>query len=71
MYILFWTSLLIIVYSYLGYPLIIYVLSLLTQFFKSNKSKNQNKEYEPDVTLFVAAYNELEIINDKLKILFL
>lgn len=67
MYILFWTSLLIIVYSYLGYPVIVYALSLLSKLFKSNKSKNLNTVYEPEVTLFVAAYNELEVIGKKLE----
>ncbi len=67
MYILFWTSLLIIVYSYLGYPLSIYTLSLFVKLFKSKTTTNQNNAYEPDVTLFVAAYNELGIVDEKLK----
>lgn len=66
-YILFWTSLLIIVYSYLGYPLIIYTLSLFVKLFKSKLIENHNNAYEPEVTLFVASYNELNIIEEKLK----
>lgn len=67
MYILFWTSLLIIIYSYLGYPSIIYVLSLLAKLFKPVKERNQNAIYKPEVTLFVSAYNELKIIDKKIE----
>ena len=63
MYILFWTLLLIIVYSYIGYPLLIYIVSLLVQLFAVSKKKNGT--YEPDVTLFVAAYNEIEFVDKK------
>ncbi len=65
MYILFWTLLLIILYSYIGYPFLIYIVSLLVQLFTLSNKKNQNSTYEPDVTLFVAAYNEIEFVNKK------
>ncbi len=65
MYILFWTLLLIILYSYIVYPFLIYIVSLLVQLFTLSNNKNQNSAYEPDVTLFVAAYNEIEFVNKK------
>lgn len=65
MYILFWTLLLIILYSYIGYPFLIYIVSLLVQLFTLSNKKNQNSTYEPDVTLFVAAYNEIEFVDKK------
>ncbi|NOQ26575.1 MAG: glycosyltransferase [Bacteroidales bacterium] len=67
MYILFWILLLIIVYSYIIYPIIIYIVSLLFQFFKINKVKDVKSTFEPEVTLFIAAYNEIEFVNKKIK----
>ncbi|MCK5171156.1 MAG: glycosyltransferase family 2 protein [Bacteroidales bacterium] len=65
MYILFWTLLLVIVYSYIGYPFLIYIVSLFVQLFTVSNKKNQNSTYEPNVTLFVAAYNEIEFVDKK------
>lgn len=41
-------------------------LSFLVKMFKSTKNKNDDKKFEPEVTLFVAAYNELEFIDKKI-----
>ncbi|MGP8320680.1 MAG: glycosyltransferase, partial [Methanosarcinaceae archaeon] len=35
------------------------------QLFTLSNKKNQNSTYEPDVTLFVAAYNEIEFVDKK------
>lgn len=64
--ILFWFSLFIITYSYVGYGILLYFLvqlkKLLTKF-----PKPQNDTYEPEVSLVVAAYNEEEFIHIKIK----
>jgi cellulose synthase/poly-beta-1,6-N-acetylglucosamine synthase-like glycosyltransferase len=61
---LFWTGLSIILYTYIGYGLLIYVLSKL-------KSQPGRVDYVPDkdlpdVTVLVAAYNEEQCIEDKI-----
>jgi len=64
-YILFWTLLIIIVYSYIIYPIVIYLLSLFLHFFRK-KQKNNENIYEPEITLFIAAYNEIDFIDKKI-----
>ena len=65
--ILFWIFLFIIIYSYVIYPVILYLISLTVKIFKVKKTKNIVEDYLPEVTLFVAAYNEIDFINEKVK----
>ena len=63
---LFWIFLFIIIYAYLGYTLILLVLV----FFKklvTKKKVHESDSYEPEVTLLVAAYNEKECIENKIR----
>lgn len=63
---LFWIFLFIIIYAYLGYTLILLALV----FFKKLLAKEKVPEsdsYEPEVTLLVAAYNERECIENKIR----
>jgi cellulose synthase/poly-beta-1,6-N-acetylglucosamine synthase-like glycosyltransferase len=62
---LFWIFFSLLVYAYLGYPLILFII---TRFQK--KKKNRGKKpanYEPDVCLFVTAYNEKDFIRQKVE----
>lgn len=45
----------------------IYILSFIFQLFNKTKIKNTDYSYEPDVTLFIAAYNEIDFIDEKIK----
>jgi cellulose synthase/poly-beta-1,6-N-acetylglucosamine synthase-like glycosyltransferase len=61
---LFWFLLFIVFYAYLGYGILLFVLVKLKRiFFKKNKDINE--DYEPEVTLFVAAYNEKDYVDAK------
>lgn len=66
MIIFFWILIAIIVYSYLGYPLIIFIINMLSRVFKKNNN-NKNSRFEPEVTLFITAYNEVDFVSQKLK----
>lgn len=56
MKILFWGSLLMLAYVYIGYPILVFLLSLL-------RNKKVRKEtFQPCVTILIAAYNEEESI---------
>ncbi|MFW6225272.1 MAG: glycosyltransferase family 2 protein, partial [Bacteroidota bacterium] len=57
-------------YTYLGYGIIIFMISLLKRIFKSGKLK-YNEDYQPEVTLFIAAYNEKDFIDSKIQNSFL
>jgi poly-beta-1,6-N-acetyl-D-glucosamine synthase len=69
---LFFFSFFIILYSYIGYGLIIYLLVKVKRLFKpkalpSTANRQPSTVFEPDVTLVVAAYNEADCIEQKLK----
>ena len=62
--ILFWISLTVIGYTYLGYGIVLYVIVRLKRIFHS-KQHYSSGTYEPDVTLLIAAYNEKDFIEQK------
>lgn len=60
--VLFWILIFFVVYTYIGYPILLLVIS----YFKNlRKVDVVNKEYEPTVTLFVTAYNEEDYVDVK------
>lgn len=65
--ILFWLALFIIFYSYLGYGILLFLIIKLRRLFGLKKKFTGNEDYEPEVTLFVAAYNEKDYVDEKVK----
>ncbi|WP_207784674.1 glycosyltransferase family 2 protein [Marinifilum breve] len=65
--ILFWVALFIIFYSYLGYGILLFLIIKLRRLFGLKKNHTGNEDYEPEVTLFVAAYNEKDYVDEKVK----
>lgn len=63
--IIFWVALFIIFYSYLGYGILLFGIIKLRRLFGLGKPFTGNEDYEPDVTLFVAAYNEKDYLEEK------
>lgn len=61
----FWTSLFIIFYSYLGYGILLFAIIKIRRVLGLAKPFSGNMDYEPEVTLFVAAYNEKEELHGK------
>lgn len=61
----FWTSLFIIFYSYLGYGILLFAIIKIRRVLGLAKPFLGNMDYEPEVTLFVAAYNEKEELHGK------
>ncbi|OGW52201.1 MAG: hypothetical protein A2Z50_03605 [Nitrospirae bacterium RBG_19FT_COMBO_42_15] len=59
---IFWFSVILIFYPYIGYLLILKIIS----FFKSNNSIADNEEFKPLATLLISAYNEEAVIEDKI-----
>lgn len=65
--IIFWISLFIVFYTYIGYGILLYLLVKIKNIFiKSPQTESQNNEL-PGITLFIAAYNEEDIIDEKMK----
>ena len=65
--ILFWIFLFIIFYSYLGYGILLYIIIKIRRILGLSGIYSENEGYEPEVTLFVAAYNEKDYVDEKVK----
>jgi cellulose synthase/poly-beta-1,6-N-acetylglucosamine synthase-like glycosyltransferase len=63
----FWILLFIIFYAYIGYGVLLFFLIRIKWLFNDSKQKNSLSAYEPDVTLFIAAYNERDYVDAKMK----
>ena len=63
----FWILLFIIVYTYVGYGILLYAIIKIRRFFKIGKKTIIDDSYQPEVTLFIAAYNEKEYVAAKMK----
>ncbi|MEM8762245.1 MAG: glycosyltransferase family 2 protein [Bacteroidota bacterium] len=63
----FWIALAIIFYSYLGYGIVLFLLIKLKRMFGGSNAKELNTDYEPEVTLFVSAFNEKDFLDKKVK----
>ena len=69
MAVLFWFSLFLLWYIYIGYPVFVWCLG---KWHKQSIRKDSNDEYEPFVSILIAAYNEenniAETIQNKLSL---
>ena len=65
----FWICLAIVFYTYLGYGILLYVLLLLKRTFCKQQQEPTlpPDEQLPDVTLMICAYNEEEVIREKME----
>jgi cellulose synthase/poly-beta-1,6-N-acetylglucosamine synthase-like glycosyltransferase len=66
--IIFWVFLFIVFYAYIGYGIILFILVKLKSLLSSNKeSLSVVKDYEPEVTLYVTAFNEKDYVKMKVE----
>lgn len=65
--VLFWVLVILIFYTYLGYAFILWALVKLKKIFFHNNFLEFNTDYEPNVCLFVTAYNEKDYITQKVE----
>jgi cellulose synthase/poly-beta-1,6-N-acetylglucosamine synthase-like glycosyltransferase len=64
---LFWFFFFIVFYTFLGYALILYLLNQLKKINQPTPVALEENNYEPDVCLFVTAYNEKDYIGQKVE----
>jgi cellulose synthase/poly-beta-1,6-N-acetylglucosamine synthase-like glycosyltransferase len=65
--IIFWVLIFIVFYAYLGYGIVLYIIIKIKRVFKKHfKVDPLNKEL-PEVTLFIAAYNEKDFVATKIE----
>jgi cellulose synthase/poly-beta-1,6-N-acetylglucosamine synthase-like glycosyltransferase len=68
---LFWFLLFVIVYTYVGYGFILYLLVRIKRIFRKQKTIHPPDLFEPQVCLFVTAYNEKDYVDQKVSNSFL
>lgn len=61
--VIFWFFLGVVLYSYLGYGILLWIIVFFKRIFSKPQKKERNTE--PEVTLFIAAYNEKDYIKSK------
>ena len=61
----FWLSLLILFYCFIGYTIVLWIVVQVKKLVSSNN--NSNTSFLPAITFIVAAYNEKDIIGQKIK----
>ncbi len=64
--ILFWGLLFILFYTYLGYGLVLWLLVKIKHIISPHKKSRHKDSFEPEVCLFVTAYNEKDYIRQKI-----
>lgn len=62
---IFWISLFIIFYAFLGYGIVLYLIVLLKRIFFKAKNLFDNN-YQPTVSFVVPCYNEIDMIEQKI-----
>ncbi len=65
--IIFWILIFIIFYAYIGYGILLFLIVKTRRILGIYKPFTGNEDYEPEVTLFVAAYNEKDYVDEKVK----
>jgi cellulose synthase/poly-beta-1,6-N-acetylglucosamine synthase-like glycosyltransferase len=65
--ILFWLFLFVVFYTYIGYGIVLYALIKVRRLLGLHTAFEGNTDYEPEVTLFVAAYNEKDYVEAKVQ----
>ena len=58
---IFWASIALILYVYIGYPLLLFVIS------RYSRTTRSAEAHRPSVSLVVAAYNEEKVLRDKIE----
>jgi len=64
--IVFWVLAFIVVYTYVGYGVLLYLIVKVKRVFAKQKEPVTTGGYLPDVTLFITAYNEKECVAAKM-----
>ena len=64
---LFWILLFTVFYTYIGYGILLYLIIKIRRVLGIGKKEIIDATFEPEVTLFIAAYNEKDYVVAKMK----
>ncbi|WP_300704221.1 glycosyltransferase family 2 protein [Bacteroides sp.] len=66
--ILFWVSVFIVFYTYIGYGILLYILVKIKESFRKPSCRPMPADADlPELTLFIAAYNEEAVVDEKMR----
>ena len=65
--IIFWTLVFVVFYAYIGYGMLLFIIIRLRRLFGLGKPYDGNLDYQPEITLLVAAYNEKDYVIRKVE----
>jgi cellulose synthase/poly-beta-1,6-N-acetylglucosamine synthase-like glycosyltransferase len=65
--VVFWILLFILFYTYLGYALVLFVLLKIKRIIFPDRVLKTDSDYEPEVCLFVTAFNEKDYVQQKVE----
>ncbi len=63
---IFWLAILIVFYTYLGYGILLFFLVRIKRLFRKKSAEQPVGSFEPEVCMFVAAYNEKDYVEEKM-----
>lgn len=63
---IFWVGMAIVFYNFVGYGILVFILVKIRNSFKKPDTSLHKKNYEPEVTFVIPAYNEERWIADKI-----
>jgi cellulose synthase/poly-beta-1,6-N-acetylglucosamine synthase-like glycosyltransferase len=64
--VIFWICIFIILYTYIGYTLLLFISAGIYRLFAGRKPQGGN-HYEPDVCIMIPAYNEADCVAEKVR----
>jgi poly-beta-1,6-N-acetyl-D-glucosamine synthase len=67
MNIVFWIGLLLITYTYIGYPILLFCFVTIKKKFSETTTSYFNNNEMPEVSFIVACFNEADILDQKIK----
>jgi cellulose synthase/poly-beta-1,6-N-acetylglucosamine synthase-like glycosyltransferase len=65
--IFFWLMIFTVFYAYIGYGILIFIITKTRRLLGFSGKPGAEEGYEPEVTLFIAAYNERDVVAGKMK----
>lgn len=65
--IFFWLMIFTVFYAYIGYGILIFIINRTRRMLGRSGRPGVGEGYEPEVTLFIAAYNERDVVAGKMK----
>lgn len=65
--IIFWFFLFLVFYTYIGYGILLFIIIKIRRILGFSVASNEGTDYEPEVTLFIAAFNEKDYVAGKME----